>query len=160
MRRRTIQNTTRTAGISRITISWHRPAGHRRAERTGAFLQNPTDLLYRIFGHRAFRGRQEEVVRHVVAGGDAVVLFPTGAGKSLCYQLSALCREGTEIVISPLIALMRDQVEALRQSGVQAAAMHSGVDAAEMSRIPSGPPGRADRYALRHARADGRKRLS
>ncbi len=98
-------------------------------------MQNPTDLLYRIFGHRAFRGRQEEVVRHVVAGGDAVVLFPTGAGKSLCYQLSALCREGTGIVISPLIALMRDQVEALRQSGVQAAAMHSGVDAAEMSRI-------------------------
>ncbi|MCP8940690.1 DNA helicase RecQ [Alsobacter sp. SYSU M60028] len=97
--------------------------------------RDPDDLLYRVFGHRAFRGRQEEVVRQVVAGGDAVVLFPTGAGKSLCYQLAALCREGVGIVVSPLIALMRDQVEALRQAGVRAAAMHSGLDAADLAAI-------------------------
>jgi ATP-dependent DNA helicase RecQ len=67
------------------------------------------------------------VVRHVVAGGDAVVLFPTGAGKSLCYQVPALCRPGVAVIVSPLIALMRDQVEALRQQGVEAAALNSAL---------------------------------
>jgi ATP-dependent DNA helicase RecQ len=67
------------------------------------------------------------VVRHVVAGGDAVVLLPTGAGKSLCYQVPALCRPGVAIIVSPLIALMRDQVEALRQQGVEAAALNSAL---------------------------------
>ncbi len=93
--------------------------------------RDPLDVLHGVFGHRAFRGRQEEVVRHVVAGGDAVVLFPTGAGKSMCYQIPALCRDGTAIVVSPLIALMRDQVEALRQAGVAAAALHSGLTSQE-----------------------------
>ncbi len=88
-------------------------------------------VLHAVFGHRAFRGRQEEVVRHVVDGSDAVVLFPTGAGKSMCYQVPALCRPGTGIVVSPLIALMRDQVEALRQAGVTAAALHSGLTSQE-----------------------------
>ncbi|MCZ8100178.1 MAG: DNA helicase RecQ [Burkholderiales bacterium] len=93
--------------------------------------RDPLEVLHSVFGHRAFRGRQEEVVRHVVAGGDAVVLFPTGAGKSMCYQVPALCRAGTGIVVSPLIALMRDQVEALRQAGVAAAALHSGLTSQE-----------------------------
>ncbi len=75
----------------------------------------------------SFRGQQAEIIDHVVAGGDALVLMPTGAGKSLCYQIPALCRPGVAVVVSPLIALMRDQVEALRQYGVRAAAFNSSV---------------------------------
>ena len=87
----------------------------------------PLDVLKRVYGHGAFRGKQQAVVDHVVAGGDAVVLFPTGAGKSLCFQIPALCRDGVGIVISPLIALMRDQVEGLKQLGVRAAALNSSL---------------------------------
>ena len=82
--------------------------------------EDPLAILNRVYGYPAFRGRQAEVVDQVVSGGDAVVLFPTGAGKSLCFQIPALCREGVGIVVSPLIALMRDQVEALKQLGVRA----------------------------------------
>lgn len=89
--------------------------------------QNPLGVLKRVYGYSAFRGRQAEVVSRVVAGGDAVVLFPTGAGKSLCFQVPALCRPGVGIVVSPLIALMRDQVEALKQFGVRAAALNSSM---------------------------------
>lgn len=90
-------------------------------------LSNPLDLLKRIYGYSTFRGQQQAVVDHVVAGGDAVVLFPTGAGKSLCFQIPALCRRGVGIVVSPLIALMRDQVEALKQLGIRAAALNSSL---------------------------------
>ncbi len=86
---------------------------------------NPLDILKRVYGYPSFRGRQAEVVEQVIGGGDAVVLFPTGAGKSLCYQIPALCRPGVGIVVSPLIALMRDQVEAMKQLGVNAAALNS-----------------------------------
>ncbi|APG91889.1 DNA helicase RecQ [Sinorhizobium americanum] len=89
--------------------------------------RNPLDVLKRIYGYSAFRGQQQAVVEHVVAGGDAVVLFPTGAGKSLCFQIPALCRKGVGIVVSPLIALMRDQVEALKQVGIRAAALNSSL---------------------------------
>jgi ATP-dependent DNA helicase RecQ len=89
--------------------------------------KNPLAVLKEIYGYPAFRGRQAEVVNRVVAGGDAVVLFPTGAGKSLCFQIPALCRNGVGIVVSPLIALMRDQVEALKQLGVKAAALNSSL---------------------------------
>ncbi|HET6184386.1 MAG TPA: DNA helicase RecQ [Acetobacteraceae bacterium] len=92
---------------------------------------DPAEVLHRVFGFPAFRGLQEQVVRHVIAGGDALVLMPTGGGKSLCYQVPALCRPGTAVVISPLIALMDDQVAALRQLGVAAAALHSELDPAE-----------------------------
>ncbi|MEQ1951396.1 DNA helicase RecQ [Mesorhizobium sp. CN2-181] len=88
---------------------------------------NPLGVLKRIYGYSSFRGKQASVVERVVSGGDAVVLFPTGAGKSLCFQIPALCRDGVGIVISPLIALMRDQVEALRQLGVRAAALNSSL---------------------------------
>jgi ATP-dependent DNA helicase RecQ len=83
------------------------------------------ELLQGVFGHPAFRGPQEEIVLHVAGGGDALVLMPTGGGKSLCYQLPALLREGTALVVSPLIALMQDQVAALRQLGVRAAFLNS-----------------------------------
>lgn len=84
--------------------------------------------LRRVFGYETFRGEQEAVVDHVVAGGDAVVLMPTGGGKSLCYQIPSLVRRGTGIVISPLIALMQDQVDALRALGVRAGFINSTQD--------------------------------
>jgi len=87
------------------------------------------DLLRRVFGHPGFRGEQRQIVEHVTGGGDALVLMPTGGGKSLCYQLPALLREGCALVVSPLIALMQDQVEALRQLGVRAAYLNSTLDA-------------------------------
>jgi ATP-dependent DNA helicase RecQ len=86
-------------------------------------------VLGSVFGYPAFRGAQRDIVEHVVSGGDALVLMPTGGGKSLCYQLPALLREGTALVISPLIALMQDQVAALRQLGVRAAFLNSTLDA-------------------------------
>ena len=86
-------------------------------------------VLRDVFGYSAFRGEQQAVVEHVVAGGDALVLMPTGGGKSLCYQLPALLRRGVAIVVSPLIALMQDQVAALVQLGVQAAFYNSSLDA-------------------------------
>jgi ATP-dependent DNA helicase RecQ len=89
------------------------------------------EKLHSVFGYSTFRGAQREIVEHVVAGGDALVLMPTGGGKSLCYQLPALLREGTALVISPLIALMQDQVMALRQLGVRAAFLNSTLDARE-----------------------------
>ncbi len=84
--------------------------------------------LRRVFGYEEFRGEQEAVVEHVVAGGDAVVLMPTGGGKSLCYQLPSLVRPGTGVVVSPLIALMQDQVDALRALGVRAGFVNSTQD--------------------------------
>ncbi len=74
-------------------------------------------VLRRVFGYDAFRGSQQEIVEHVIGGGDALVLMPTGGGKSLCYQIPALVRPGVGVVISPLIALMQDQVDALRALG-------------------------------------------
>lgn len=98
-------------------------------------LKDPLAVLARVYGYPAFRGKQAEVVKQVVAGGDAVVLFPTGAGKSLCFQIPALCREGVGIVVSPLIALMRDQVEALKQLGVRAAALNSSLTREEFMEV-------------------------
>ena len=88
-----------------------------------------------MFGYDAFRGPQAEIVAHVVAGGSALVLMPTGGGKSLCYQIPALCRSGVGLVVSPLIALMQDQVEGLRQAGVRAAALNSSLEASEASAV-------------------------
>jgi ATP-dependent DNA helicase RecQ len=95
----------------------------------------PLGVLRDVFGHKSFRGQQQDVVEHVIGGGDAVVLFPTGAGKSMCYQIPAMCRPGVGIVVSPLIALMRDQVEALRQAGVAAAALNSSLTAEESAEV-------------------------
>jgi ATP-dependent DNA helicase RecQ len=93
------------------------------------------DILRSVFGYDSFRGLQEEIIAHVIAGGDALVLMPTGGGKSLCYQIPALVRPGLGIVVSPLIALMKDQVDALRQAGVRAAYLNSTLSASEAAEI-------------------------
>lgn len=85
-------------------------------------------VLHRVFGYGSFRGAQQEIIDHVVAGGDALVLMPTGGGKSLCYQIPALVRDGVGVVISPLIALMQDQVDALTALGVRAGFLNSTQD--------------------------------
>ena len=100
-----------------------------------ALSSDPLEVLQRVFGYASFRGPQEAIVRHVIAGGSGLVLMPTGGGKSLCYQVPALCRPGLAVVISPLIALMQDQVEALQQLGIAAAALHSGLDGEESQRV-------------------------
>ena len=92
---------------------------------------NPHQILHDVFGYSSFRGEQQAIVEHVANGGDALVLMPTGGGKSLCYQLPALLRDGVAIVVSPLIALMQDQVDALQQLGVKAAFLNSSQDAEE-----------------------------
>jgi ATP-dependent DNA helicase RecQ len=86
------------------------------------------DTLHRVFGYSSFRGQQAEIVDQIVAGGDALVLMPTGGGKSLCYQIPALLREGVGVVVSPLIALMQDQVDTLQQADVRAAFLNSSQD--------------------------------
>ena len=88
----------------------------------------PLDTLRRVFGYPSFRGPQAEIIDHMVGGGDALVLMPTGGGKSLCYQIPAMLRTGVGVVVSPLIALMQDQVDALLQAGVRAAFLNSSQD--------------------------------
>ena len=92
-------------------------------------------LLEQVFGFQAFRPQQEAIIAHVAAGGDALVLMPTGGGKSLCYQIPAMLRDGVGVVVSPLIALMQDQVSALLQSGVRAAALNSALAPGEARRV-------------------------
>ncbi len=93
------------------------------------------EALHRVFGYDAFRGDQADIIRHVIDGGDALVLMPTGGGKSLCYQIPALVRDGTGVVISPLIALMQDQVDALAAIGVRAAFLNSTQGPEERVRV-------------------------
>ena len=93
------------------------------------------DILRTTFGYPAFRGSQQEIITHVAGGGDALVLMPTGGGKSLCYQIPALLRPGVGIVVSPLIALMQDQVDALLQAGVRAAFLNSTLDWPQVQEI-------------------------
>jgi ATP-dependent DNA helicase RecQ len=96
------------------------------AEAAASAGATPESLLASVFGFQAFRPGQEEIVRAVIAGRDTLAIMPTGGGKSLCFQLPALCLPGLTVVISPLIALMRDQVRALREAGVEAGALTSG----------------------------------
>jgi ATP-dependent DNA helicase RecQ len=108
---------------------------------SNAPLRRPEDtrdalsVLHSVFGLTGFRGAQGEIVRHVVGGGNCLVLMPTGGGKSLCYQLPSLLRDGCGIVVSPLIALMRDQVAGLLESGVNAAALNSSLTPQEASEV-------------------------
>src|SRR5512147_681016 len=95
-------------------------------------------ILNTVFGYPAFRDRQEAIIDHVTAGGDALVLMPTASGKSLCYQIPALTRNGVAIVVSPLIALMHDQVAALQELGIQAAYLNSSLSLDEASAVERG----------------------
>jgi ATP-dependent DNA helicase RecQ len=106
---------------------------------------SPQQVLERVFGYPAFRGEQAAIIDTLVAGDDALVLMPTGGGKSLCYQIPALCREGCGVVISPLIALMQDQVNALRELGVRAGFLNSTLPADQAA---------ATEQALREGRLD------
>ena len=98
-------------------------------------MNSSLQILQDVFGYAVFRGEQQAIIEHVSGGGDALVLMPTGGGKSLCYQIPALLREGTAVVVSPLIALMQDQVEALRQFGVAAAFLNSSQDGATQADV-------------------------
>jgi len=93
------------------------------------------EVLRTVFGYRDFRGQQADIIHHVIAGGDALVLMPTGGGKSLCFQIPALVRPGLGLVISPLIALMKDQVDALRQAGIRAATLNSSLNPGEAAEV-------------------------
>jgi ATP-dependent DNA helicase RecQ len=98
-------------------------------------VSSARQVLHRVFGYDSFRGEQQEIIDHVTAGGDALVLMPTGGGKSLCYQVPALLREGTGVVVSPLIALMQDQVDALTAIGVRAGFLNSAQDAGQRREV-------------------------
>jgi len=104
---------------------------------TGYRMTDVEQVLRRVFGYDSFRSGQREIIDHVVAGGDALVLMPTGGGKSLCYQIPALVRSGVGVVISPLIALMQDQVDALSTLGVRAGFLNSTQDPAERHQVES-----------------------
>ncbi|MEO3790965.1 DNA helicase RecQ [Nonomuraea sp. B10E15] len=100
-------------------------------------MDTPLEVLHRVFGYDSFRAGQQEIIDHVVTGGDALVLMPTGGGKSLCYQIPALVRRGVGVVVSPLIALMQDQVDALRALGVRAGFLNSTQDFDERRLVES-----------------------
>src|SRR6266700_8399799 len=108
------------------------PPGSPREDPGGA-----AGILRRVFGYDSFRGPQQEIIDQLVGGGDALVLMPTGGGKSLCYQIPALIRPGTGVVVSPLIALMQDQVDALLALGVRAGFLNSTQDSGERRRVES-----------------------
>lgn len=130
---------TPPAGRGRPAVS--RPAGHeasglqRPAVASPARFESALEALHTVFGYDAFRGEQAAIIEQVASGGDAVVLMPTGGGKSLCYQIPALLREGTGVVVSPLIALMHDQVDALVRNGVRAAYLNSSQQPAERAAV-------------------------
>ena len=100
-------------------------------------MTDAINILQTTFGYDSFRNKQQAIVEHVIAGQDALVLMPTGGGKSLCYQIPALARNGLAIIVSPLIALMQDQVEALQQLGVKAAFLNSSLSAEDNASITS-----------------------
>ncbi len=103
-----------------------------------ALMQNPLELLQRVFGYPAFRGKQQAVIEHVLTGGSCLVLMPTGGGKSLCFQIPSILRSGVGLVISPLIALMQDQVDALKQNGISAAFYNSTLDWKQKEKVRQG----------------------
>src|SRR3979490_2450974 len=112
-----------------MSLSANVPALHRES------APDALSVLDAVFGLPGFRGAQEEIVRHVTGGGNCLVLMPTGGGKSLCYQLPALLRKGCGIVVSPLIALMRDQVAGWLEAGVKAAVLNSTLSWDEASAV-------------------------
>ncbi len=126
--------TPRTAAMARMPQECQEGMGNHR----DPLGLQACSVLKEVFGYAAFRGPQAQIVEHVAAGGDCLVLMPTGGGKSLCYQIPALLRPGTGIVVSPLIALMQDQVAALREAGVKAAFLNSSLAAADAAAVERG----------------------
>src|SRR3954463_14796428 len=127
------------SGAARPTAS---PRGRKRSATRGCWpaavmpLNNKAlAVLNEVFGYPSFRGHQAEAIEHVAGGGGALVLMPTGSGKSLCYQIPALLRDGVGVVVSPLIALMQDQVAALAELGVRAAFLNSTLTGAQAAQI-------------------------
>src|SRR5215471_10939242 len=100
-------------------------------------MTEPAEVLRRVFGYDSFRDGQREIIDHLVGGQDALVLMPTGGGKSLCYQVPAIVRDGVGVVVSPLIALMQDQVDALRALGVRADFLNSSQDPGQRRLVES-----------------------
>ena len=98
-------------------------------------MQKPQELLKKYFGYEQFRPQQKQVIEQILSGADALVLMPTGGGKSLCFQIPALILPGTAIVISPLISLMKDQVDALRSNGIAAAFFNSSQNFEDQQQI-------------------------
>ena len=101
---------------------------------TEADLMLPSKVLSSVFGYDKFQGEQEQIIESLMGGENCCVLMPTGSGKSLCYQIPSICRKGTGVIISPLIALMQDQVIALKEIGVKAATLHSGLEYSELQK--------------------------
>lgn len=97
--------------------------------------QDKHEVLKSIFGYRSFRGQQGEIIEHIINGGNALILMPTGAGKSLCYQIPALCRPGFAVIVSPLIALMEDQVVGLQQLGIKASVLNSTLSCTQSAKV-------------------------
>ncbi|MFB9308702.1 ATP-dependent DNA helicase RecQ [Agromyces hippuratus] len=127
------QRSAGAPGASRGQSSGAVAAGRRAA--APARFASAAEALHTVFGYDSFRGEQAEIIAQVAGGGDAVVLMPTGGGKSLCYQIPSLLREGTGIVVSPLIALMHDQVDALVRNGVRAAYLNSSQQSHERAEV-------------------------
>ncbi len=125
------------SGSAAGLASWRPYTGAVMSEAIGQEPAGP-GVLRRVFGYDSFRGAQLEIIEHVTGGGDALVLMPTGGGKSLCYQIPALIRPGTGVVISPLIALMQDQVDALLAIGVRAGFLNSTQDSRQRAQMESG----------------------
>ncbi len=123
------------AAGNRVALVPVRSQAQAPARAAGSKFATPGEALHTVFGYDSFRGEQGAIIDQLVGGGDAVVLMPTGGGKSLCYQIPSLVREGTGVVVSPLIALMQDQVDALIAVGVRAAFLNSTQDSAERSRV-------------------------
>ncbi len=119
------------SSISLNAVLWSAMSNH-------PLLDQAQNILAKVFGYQDFRGQQEQIIVHVAAGCDALVLMPTGGGKSLCYQIPALMRQGTAVVVSPLIALMQDQVCAMTLLGVKAVALHSQLSLEEQHKIHQG----------------------
>jgi ATP-dependent DNA helicase RecQ len=96
-----------------------------------ALMNTPQDILKNVFGYSTFKGQQQQIIESALEGRDSLVIMPTGGGKSLCYQIPAMLREGTGLIVSPLIALMQDQVSALHELGIAAEFLNSSQSAGE-----------------------------